>query len=380
MAAYARQAKNRDLEVDAAEIRLRATRRLGELVEAQKETVGLNRGAAGGGKKDGPRGLLINPRDTRPTLASQGIDKNLAHQARVLGALSDEKFETVISDTRDKVARAVRNAVREVEIEKEREAYRARTYEGGTEADLEKLIAEHPNEFRVIVSDSAWLFEVYSGKGKQRSAERYYDTQTLEWHKEFAAKYIPRLAAKDCVFLPWAVWPELPGAIGVIEAAGFKYKTVGFFWLKTNPNNTEPIQLDGTGLFKGMGYSTAANTEPVLLAKRPNDSSPLRLDLGVRQVVIAPHPGRGHHSEKPDEIYLRIERLYPGPRLELFARKPRKGWWTWGNEVAAPDAADAAPPLDEPKLDESAPAAPSPDDDGLGIPTFLDRRTKGGAS
>jgi N6-adenosine-specific RNA methylase IME4 len=330
MAVYARQAKNKDLEADAVEIRMRATRRLDQLRQAQKESVGLNRGAAGGGEKAGPRGLLINPRDTRPTLASQGIDKNLAHQGRVLGALPDEKFETVITDARDKVARAVRNAVREVEIEQERESYRARTYEGGTVDDLEALIAAHPNEFRVIVPDFAWEFTTYSGRGKQRSAERYYDTQSLEWNKEFAAKYIPRLAAKDCVFMPWATWPQMPAAIEVITAAGFEYKTVGLFWLKTN-KNAEVIKLDGEGLFKGTGYSTGANTEPVLLAKHPD--SPLRLDLGVHQVVIAPHPGRGHHSEKPDEVYRRIERLYPGPYLELFARRERKGWKTWGNEI-----------------------------------------------
>ena len=39
-------AKNRDLEADAIEIRLRATRRIDELRQAQKETIRLNRGAA----------------------------------------------------------------------------------------------------------------------------------------------------------------------------------------------------------------------------------------------------------------------------------------------------------------------------------------------
>jgi len=45
MAAYARQAKNHDLEADAIEIRLRATRRIDQLRVAQKETVGLATGA-----------------------------------------------------------------------------------------------------------------------------------------------------------------------------------------------------------------------------------------------------------------------------------------------------------------------------------------------
>src|SRR5690606_23443592 len=40
MRVYAHQAKNRQLEIDAAEIRIRAERRLGELIVEQKETVG----------------------------------------------------------------------------------------------------------------------------------------------------------------------------------------------------------------------------------------------------------------------------------------------------------------------------------------------------
>ena len=41
MACYARQAQNRSLEADAVEIRMRATRKLDELRQARKETVGL---------------------------------------------------------------------------------------------------------------------------------------------------------------------------------------------------------------------------------------------------------------------------------------------------------------------------------------------------
>jgi hypothetical protein len=124
MAAYARQAKNRDLEADAVEIRMRATRRLDQLRQAQAKTVGLNTGTRG--QLSG--GLKINPpgRD-KPTLASQGIDKNLAHQARALGALSDESFEVVVTDARDKVARAARTAVRQFELMQKRAAYSLET-------------------------------------------------------------------------------------------------------------------------------------------------------------------------------------------------------------------------------------------------------------
>jgi hypothetical protein len=49
VAAYARQAKNRELEADAIEIRMRATRRVDQLRQAQTETVGLNTVAKKGG-------------------------------------------------------------------------------------------------------------------------------------------------------------------------------------------------------------------------------------------------------------------------------------------------------------------------------------------
>ena len=47
MRAYARQTKDAQLEVDASEIRIRAERRLGQMIQKQKRTMGLNRGATG---------------------------------------------------------------------------------------------------------------------------------------------------------------------------------------------------------------------------------------------------------------------------------------------------------------------------------------------
>lgn len=95
--AYSRQAKNRQLEVQAAEIRIRAERRLGELMAAQGETVGKAKGQL-------RRGLEANPRENAdpPTLAEAGIDKNLAHRARTLAAVPEEKFEKLLADKRER--------------------------------------------------------------------------------------------------------------------------------------------------------------------------------------------------------------------------------------------------------------------------------------
>lgn len=91
----------------------------------------------------------------------------------------------------------------------------------------------------------------------------------------------------------------------------------------------------------GLGYWTRANSEPCLLATR---GKPKRLDKGVSQIICSP---RSAHSQKPDEMYDRIERLVEGPYLELFHRSrngmfpPRDNWTFLGNEVDGKDIRDA---------------------------------------
>ncbi|TSA41466.1 MAG: hypothetical protein D4R57_00535 [Verrucomicrobiales bacterium] len=42
---------------------------------------------------------------------------------------------------------------------------------------------------------------------------------------------------------------------------------------------------------------------------------------------------RGKHSEKPEAFQDMVEQVSVGPYLELFARRQRLGWATWGNEA-----------------------------------------------
>ncbi len=77
----------------------------------------------------------------------------------------------------------------------------------------------------------------------------------------------------------------------------------------------------------GQGYWTRANPEDAWLATR---GSPKRINADVRQLII--HPVMDH-SRKPNCVHDRIERLVEGPYLELYARRERKGWVTWGNEL-----------------------------------------------
>lgn len=90
--AYAKQAKDKALECDAAEARLRSERRLGELIEEMPKAKNQHKKSAG---------IKDIPAET-PTLAEQGIDKNLAKVARTAAEVPEEEFETILSDHRER--------------------------------------------------------------------------------------------------------------------------------------------------------------------------------------------------------------------------------------------------------------------------------------
>lgn len=97
MKAYAMQAKDKQLEVDASEIRIRAERRLGEMIRAQKEGPGLNQGAAGSIVTGSER---VPVKDMRPTLADVGIDKKLSARSQAIASIPEEEFEETLAEHR----------------------------------------------------------------------------------------------------------------------------------------------------------------------------------------------------------------------------------------------------------------------------------------
>jgi N6-adenosine-specific RNA methylase IME4 len=202
--------------------------------------------------------------------------------------------------------------------------------DGCTVDDLESLITSG-KKFGVVYADPPWVFKVYSGKGKARSADRHYkeDEQTGERTlsiDDLKALPVKELAADDAALFLWAVMPELPGALDVMNAWGFTYKTTAFVWIKTT-ENANGILLNGDGLHWGMGYWTRANTEVCLFGTR---GAPKRVAKDVHQVIVSPV---GAHSRKPEQANARIERLLDGPYLEMFGRRPMEGWTVWGNDI-----------------------------------------------
>jgi N6-adenosine-specific RNA methylase IME4 len=173
--------------------------------------------------------------------------------------------------------------------------------------------------YGVIYADPPWSFRTWSSKGTGRSAISHYDCLDFS---ALAALPVAELAADDCVLFLWATDPLLPRAYDLIRAWGFEYKPVGFYWVKLNARPKHDADF-----FVGMGYWTRANPELCLLATR---GKPPRQAKNVRRLVVAP---RRAHSRKPDCVREQIQRLVPGPYVELFARETKEGWDCWGNQV-----------------------------------------------
>jgi hypothetical protein len=96
LAAAARKATDREVEAEAEVLRFEAERRLGQIMQAQRETVGFNVGTRG----SRTRGARVSE---KPTLAEAGIDKNLAHKARSAAAMTAPEFESVKENKRKSI-------------------------------------------------------------------------------------------------------------------------------------------------------------------------------------------------------------------------------------------------------------------------------------
>ena len=282
------------------------------------------------GERDSGKGGDRKSRSRAATvkLPDLGVSKTKSSRWQRLAALDADKFEAKV-ERASKTAfdRIARGLIKEAEIEHTRRRHSKLIEHGCTVDDLVAL-ADSGYRAAVIYADPAWPWVTWSpAGGKWSSVDHHYGTSTFD---EIKALPVAPLTAKDCVLFLWGTWPWLPEILKVIEAWGFTYKTVGFLWVKQN--------TDGAGLHTGMGYYTRSNSEYCLLATK---GEPEQIATDVHQVVLAPV---GEHSAKPEEVRRRIERLFVGPYLELYARTPVDGWTVWGNEIKRDEAPLNFPP------------------------------------
>jgi N6-adenosine-specific RNA methylase IME4 len=212
--------------------------------------------------------------------------------------------------------------------------------------------------FTTIVADPPWQYR--SGGSHLRNAfearpkSNQVESNTAGSHSRYGSMSIAELkslpvadvAASDAHLYLWTTNSFLVEAHDLMAAWGFQQKTV-LTWVK--------MRGDGSGASARMGYYFRGATEHVLFGVRGR----LRLVTGkavVPNVLFTPRVLK--HSLKPQQFFDLVERVSPGPYLEMFARQPRMGWTTWGDEVAPGDV----PELDACVIPSGEPVVPEGDE------------------
>jgi N6-adenosine-specific RNA methylase IME4 len=290
------QGEGLEAQNTAAEIRLRAERRAGELLAEMP-------------KHDG------NPRLHDATrLADLGIEKTQSHRWQRIASLPSDDFEAHIGRTKErghelttagvlKLARKVQAAAAVVD------SVPVDDSAGSVVGSLQDLITAG-QRFACIYADPPWR---YGNQGTRAATDTHYPTMTVE---QICAEPVAAVAAENAHLHLWVAAGFLPEAFRVIEAWGFEYRSY-YVWNKP--------QL-------GLGNYWRMGAELLLLGVRGS--------LGFR-THDEPNWGvfdRREHSRKPDEIRAKVEAGSPGPYLEMYARIATPGWTAYGNQIARREA------------------------------------------
>ena len=161
-----------------------------------------------------------------------------------------------------------------------------------------------PGGFATVLVDPPW---------PAQGGEKHYRTMSLARIK---ALPVGQLAARDAHLWLWTTNALLPTAYEVAEAWGFTVRSP-LTWVKFR-------------LGLGGRYQLRNATEQLLFCTRG------KAPLGSRSQPTWFNAPVQEHSRKPAEQFAIIERVSPGPYLELFARRrpeSNQPWAVWGDQV-----------------------------------------------
>ena len=180
--------------------------------------------------------------------------------------------------------------------------------------------------YDLILADPPWWYTANS------TAKLPYESMSVAELCDFP---IGDLLAPRGILMVWVTCPLLFGQQQTVfdewsDRYGLHYRGMPFVWVKTKKDGT-PIGNQGV-----RATTTKPLVEFVAAFSRQKTGRPLKIaDEKVCQTVFAP---RGAHSEKPDEVRQRIQRMYPSAsKVELVARGPKlENWHQWGNQCEQP--------------------------------------------
>ncbi len=303
--AYAKKAQlGKHLVVDASVIKLRAERRLGELLQEIKLA-----DSAPGNQYTGP---VVPPpsADTKSvSLAGLGISKTDSSRSQRVAALPEDEFERYVTQNVDQQREPTIAGV--LRLVKQQEARNGSSVSCPQPAesvvdDLDILISEDA-KYSTIYADPPWP---YNNQATRAATSNHYPTMSID---EICDEPVEQLCGDQAHLHLWTTNAFLLDAFDVIEAWGFTYKSC-FLWVKP--------QI-------GIGNYWRVSHEFLLLGVRGKLTFQ---DKGVRSWL---EHKRAEHSRKPLAVRELVERVSPGPYLEMYGRQspPNEHWTVYGNQV-----------------------------------------------
>lgn len=173
-------------------------------------------------------------------------------------------------------------------------------------------------EYGTIVADPPWEYRDGGPLGADQPGgfvdgrrEAPYPMMSVA---EISALPVSALAAPDAALWLWTTSRYLPDAFSVMASWGFSYRQT-LVWGKNNPM---PVGSIAPSAAEFLLYGRCG--KPKMRRAWPSSC------------LVLPRPSGRRHSTKPEAFLDYIEASSPGPYVELFARRNRMGWDTWGNE------------------------------------------------
>lgn len=273
----------------AVEYKIRAQRRLGELLDGSPKHPG------------GRPGETPNARLGVKKLSDLGIGYMTSSRAQRLASIPKALFERRVAEAaQSEVEEMTTAAILTLERDHHKEQVARRI-------ERDSIEALPSGQYAVIVADPPWAY-TKRAEDKTHRGRCPYPSMTLD---EIAALPVRAMGMADSILWLWTTNAMMRDAFEVLDAWGYVEKTI-LTWVKSR---------------MGLGDWLRGKTEHCILAVR---GKPVVRLTNQTTALLA---DSGAHSAKPDEFYALVEALCPGTRLELFARRKREGWTAWGAEV-----------------------------------------------
>lgn len=191
------------------------------------------------------------------------------------------------------------------------------------------------NRFHTVTLDPPWN---EAGAGKiQRGANRHYPLMKLPDIYRTVALSECWHPADDAHMYLWVTNNFLPSGLELMRQLDFRYVT-NLAWLKVSNaeevDADEDLGLEDYDFQTGLGqYFRGAHELCLFGVRGQGQAECVMTDAKNLKTVFAEK--REAHSAKPLSFHDRVEARSKGPYVEYFAREPRDGWTSFGNQLAA---------------------------------------------